>query len=574
MIAQPKRQPLATRRAPSVAVAYQRLMIVMLLFVMVTVALGVQLVRIGYAAITNKGAAIGAADAPPRADIVDRNGEVLARSIDGVSIAIHPSKLLNTPEELAPKLAALMPEHTAAEYQAVLTNPPKAKNGVPLDFIYLHRRALPDLVARVNALGEPAIDYVREPQRLYPQVTLAAHVLGFTDFQGGGVSGMERAFDKRLSDPAQRGTPLVLSLDTRVQEVLESELASAMVKHSADAAAGLVLDVNTGEVIAMASLPVFNPNHLGHPSEDAMRNGVTQLSYELGSTFKPITYANALDTHTVTQLSKRFDATSHLHIGKFEIADDEDANRWLNMPEALVHSSNIVTAQIDELLGQEKIASMFRRLDFDKPPHIELHERSRPIWPDVRTWSRATVMTTGYGYGVSITPLQLASAYAALVNGGLYRPATLLKVDPAHLPPPRRVFSAQTSLTLRKMMRLVVMEGTGRKANVDGMRVGGKTGTAKKHLEGQRGYDARGRVSMFASAFPMDAPRYVVLTMLNNPHGTAETGGAVTAGMVSAPIAGKVIARIGPMLGITPDTTKDIDVSDIAPLLWKPKGER
>ncbi len=538
-------------------------MILMLLFIIATGVVAARLVQLSLTKNGSVGAADLASFTPPRADIVDRNGEVLARTIDAWSIGIHPNKLLNTPETLAPQLARLMPERTEAQYLALL------KSGE--SFFYLRRRALPDLVAQVNALGEPAMDYVREPQRLYPQTTLAAHVLGFTNFDGNGVAGMERALNDRMTDARQRNVPVALSVDARVQGALESELSAGMVKHRALGAGGLVLDAQTGEVLAMASLPVFNPNKSGESSEDSRRNAVTQGVYELGSTFKPLTFANALDTGTVTSLAKRYDATQPLKIGKYTIHDDEPAHRWLNMPEALVHSSNIVTAQIADMMGQQKMAAIFQRLQFDKAPAIELREKGKPIWP--KFWARTTVMTVGFGHGMSVTPLQLAQAYGALTNHGLWQPSTLIKADPAHIAKPLRVFSESTSLTMRKMLRLVVMKGTGRKANVDGMRVGGKTGTAEKHLEGG-GYKKHANVSTFVSVFPMDNPRYVVLTMLDEPHGTTDTGGFTTAGQVSAPIAGKVIARIGPMLGIAPDMAKDIDVSDMLPLLWAPKGER
>ncbi len=579
LIAQPTRVRQAGTRQHGAVVAHQRLMILMLLFIMATVAIAV---RIGWLSIDtarHRTAQVASGYLPPRADLVDRNGEVLARTIDALSIGVHPSRLLNAPEELAPKLATLMPEHTEAEYLTILkAHVVNRKDGKPVDFIYLRRRALPELVQQINALGEPAMDYIREPQRLYPQTTLAGHVLGFTNFDGLGMAGMEHALEPRLTDPAQREKPVALSIDMRVQAALESELSAGLLKHRARGATGIVLDVQTGEVLAMASLPVFNPNKIpvykkpapGEPIDAVWSNSATQNVYELGSTFKPITFANAIDSGVVTSLAKRYDATQPLHVGPFKIHDDEPAHRWLNVPEALVHSSNIVTAQIADQLGKERTAALFQKLNFDKVPAIELHEKGRPIWP--KYWARTTVMTIGYGHGMAVTPLHLATAYAALVNGGIWRPSTLMKIDPAQAPKGTRVFSASTSLTLRKLLRLVVVEGTGGKANIEGMRVGGKTGTAEKASNGS--YDHHSLVSTFVSAFPMDNPRYVVLTMLDEPHGTADTGGYATAGMVSAPIAGKVIARIGPMLGISPDMHKDIDVSDIQPLLWKPRSER
>ena len=560
LVAQPQRTRDAGGRTLAVATAHQRLMLLMILFGCVSIALAGKTIWLGaFASDAQKRIADAAM---MRGDIVDRNGQVLARTIEAWSIGIHPDRLMNPPEVLAPKLAALMPEKSEAEYLAIL------KSGMP--FTYLRRRALPDLVAQVNALGEPAVGYAREPERLYPQTTLAAHVLGYTDLAGHGVTGMERVLNSQLSNPNSRGTPAILSIDARVQATMESELYAAMIDQHAVGAGGIVLDVHTGEIVAMVSLPVFNPNRPeGDKDNSLWRNSMTQSVYELGSTFKPITVANAMDTGVITSLAKRYDATHNLQIGGYTIHDDEPAGRWYNVPEMLAHSSNIVTAQISEQLGKDREASMFRRLHFDARPDIELKERGRPIWPS--EWSRARIMTVGYGHGISVTPLHLASAYAALVNGGIWRPSTLMKIDPAKAPHGTRVFSQATSDKIRQMLRLIVTDGTGRNANVEGMRIGGKTGTAEKAAEG--GYAKHSIVATFAAAFPMESPRYVVIAMLDEPKGSALTRGQRTAAWAVAPTAGRIISRIGPMLGIVPDTNRDIDVSELKPLLWKAKGE-
>ena len=498
---------------------------------------------------------------PPRADIVDRNGEVLARTIDAWSIGVHPAKLLNKPEDLAPKLAALMPERSEAEYLRLL------KSGVR--FTYLRRRAMPELVAAVNALGEPAMAFSREPERLYPQLTLASHVLGYTDMDGHGVTGMERVLDKQLSDPQARKQPISLSIDSRVQAAMESELNSAMVSHQALGATGLVMDVHTGEMLALVSLPVYNPNKIGQSNPEAFRNNVTQSVYELGSTFKPITMAGAMDAGVVNSLSKRYDATAPLQVGKFKIKDDHPLNRWLNVPETLVHSSNIVTARIADEMGQQRMEALFRRVGFYEPPHIELKEKGRPLVPGY--WGRTTTMTTAYGHGIAVTPLQLACAYAALVNGGILRPATLMKVEKGKAMPGKRVFSPQASDNIRQLLRLIVTDGTGKKADVGGMRVGGKTGTAEK--PGAGGYSKHVNVSTFASAFPMDAPRYVVIAMLDSPKGNAESFGLTTAAWTAAPVVAKVIARTGPMLGVFPDPSKEMNLDELRTLIWKAKTD-
>lgn len=539
----------------SLALTYHRLMLMMLVFVGVTAIVAGRLALLQIFTDRSGGAEIGNPLIPPRADIVDRNGVPLARTIEAWSIGVHPRKLIGDPAELAARLQPLMPERSMAELRGILSR--------DASFTYLSRRAMPELVAAVNALGEPGIVFAREPERLYPQTALAGHILGWTDFDGRGVAGIERALEERLTDPASRGTPVALSIDSRVQAVLEAELGAQVTKHSAEGGTGIVLDARSGELIALASFPTFNPNAAGRAGPDAQYNRATMGVYELGSTFKPLTVAAALEAGTITSLGRRYDAGEALRIGRFRISDYRGQNRPLNVPETLVHSSNIATARIAEELGVERLQASFRALGFDRAPELEIAERSRPLWP--RQWSRATLLTSSYGHGVAITPLQLANAYAALVNGGVWRPATLLKRDG---PPPegRRVYSPQTSFRIRQMLRLVALHGSGKNGNAPGFRVGGKTGTAEK-LSGSGGYSRKVNVSTFAAAFPMDDPRYVVIVMLDAPKATPDTFGFTTAGWTAAPVVHRIVSRTGPLLGVIPDETRDIDVSELLPLI-------
>lgn len=543
------------------AVVHQRLMMVMLLLLFACLAVTV---RIGWLGVFSGGAAYAAsAEAgPARADITDRNGVVLARTIDAWSIAVHPDRLLNDPDELAPKLHDLMPERSTQEYREIL--------GSGRTFAYLRRRALPELVSEVNALGEPAMEFLREPERLYPQTNLAAHILGWVNLDGEGVTGMEAVLEQRLTDPARRDEPVALSIDSRVQAAVQSELAAAMRRFRAIGATGIVLDAHSGEVLALTSLPNFNPNDAGRSSPRSRFNQATMGFYELGSTFKPITMAAAIEEGVVTSLARRYDAIEPLEVGRFTISDDHPQRRFLNVPETLVHSSNIVTARIADNLGAERMQEVFRDLRFDESVNFELPVRGAPIWPDY--WARTTVMTAGYGHGIAVSPLHLANAYAALVNGGLYRPVTLMKLGPGEVPAGERVFSRRTSEQMRALLRLIVQEGTGRNADAAGYRVGGKTGTAEKPHGG--GYRENSLVSTFAAAFPMDDPEYVVVIMLDEPKGDAETAGYATAGWTAAPVVSRVVARIGPLLGILPDAHRDIDTSSLQAMLWRPPSER
>lgn len=556
LVVRPARVRTAGVRQQILLTAQQRLMILMLLFM---AAFFLVSVRLLYYALFDTGTGHGSvstAFVPARADIVDRNGVPLARTIDGYSIRVVPEKLLNDPEYLASELHRIFPDMAREDLLAKLTGPRPT---------YIRRRALPDQVAAVNAIGEIGFDFPREKERLYPQLTLAAHVLGFTNADGQGVTGVEGAFENRLTDKATRGEPLALSIDARVQGVLESELGSAVTNLEAVGGAGIILDVHTGEVLAMTSLPTYNPNKLVGGDMAARRNAVTYNLYELGSTFKPLTVGAAIDNGAVTSMAKRYDATKPLAIAGFRIRDSHMMNRWLNVPETLIHSSNIVTAQIGDELGREKMEELFRNLEFDGRPKIELKERAFPLWP--RDWGRVTTMTTSYGHGIAVTPLHLASAYAALVNGGIYRPATVLKLGDKSPPQGRRVFKASTSARMRQLLRLIVSDGTGRRADAPGFRVGGKTGSAEK--PGAGGYRRHSLVSTFAAAFPMDNPRYVVLVMIDEPKGNAFSFGQRTAGYTAAPVVKQVVTRAGPMLGVFPDESRDVDVSELTPLLWK-----
>ena len=554
LAAHPMRVKAPTQRQEALALTYHRLMLMMLVFAGVTSLI---VVRLLYLQVFTDRSVVAAGNPllPARGDLTDRNGISLARTIDAWSIAVHPSKLVGNPRELAMKLAQLMPERSAGEYYSILRS---GKN-----FVYLNRRAVPELVAAVNALGEPAIVFDREPERLYPQTALAAHVLGWTDFDGNGVTGMEKVLNERLSDAESRGAATALSIDSRVQAAMESELGAAMTKHSAEGGTGIVLDVKTGELIALASFPTFNPNAAGQYAPDSQYNRATMGVYELGSVFKPLTVAAALDAGTITALSKRYDAANALAIGRFRISDYKGKNRALSVPEVLVYSSNIGTARIADEMGTERLQASFRRLGFHAAPHVELGERSRPLWPS--EWSRATLLTSSFGHGVAVTPLHLATAYAALVNGGIWRPATLMKVEAGKASPGRRVYTEETSRRLRQMLRLVVLHGSGKKGEAIGYRVGGKTGTAEK--SGSSGYSKKVNVSTFAAAFPMDNPRYVVIAMLDAPKATADTFGYSTAGWTSAPIVSKVVARTGALLGVVPDERRDVDVSELLPLI-------
>ena len=552
----------AAKTDESLRVAHYRLMILMLLFALLTCVVGLRLLYLAAFNAPDRGAVVP--NNGPRGEITDRNGIVLASTIRGISLAVHPQQVIGDRDQLAADLARLFPSRSIDYYRAILHSRRK--------FVYLERGATPAKIRAVRMLGEPAIEEVSEPERFYPQGTMASQVIGYLDLDGKTpVSGMEASLEKQLTRPGASG--VALSIDSRVQAAMESALAIQVTKHMAVGGAGIVLDVNTGEILAMASLPVFNANAPGlipvgtDPLRpDARYNRAISSVYELGSTFKMLTVANALEAGVIPDLSKKYDATAPLQVGKFTIHDDHPQRRWLSVPEILMHSSNIGTARIADELGEARTASFFRKLGFDRPVDLELGARGKPLWPGF--WARTTVMTTAYGHGIAVSQLHLANAYAALVNGGIFRPATLLKHDPRNVPQGRRIISEANSAKMRQMMRLVVTMGTGKAANVPGLRVGGKTGTAEKNLNGR--YIHNSLVTTFASVFPMDAPRYVVIVTMDEPKGIPETFGLRTAAWTAAPAVRSVISRIGPLLGIIPDNQRDVDVSDVMPYIHVP----
>jgi cell division protein FtsI (penicillin-binding protein 3) len=537
------------RKQPTLSVTYQRLMLVMLLFAGITFTIVTRLVWLQVSTDRSASGQVLNTMLPPRADIVDRNGRPLASTIDAWSIAIHPNRLLQRPEDLAAKLAALMPEKSEAEYLKLLKS--------NKSFVYLARRAVPELVAAVNALGEPAIDFSREPERLYPNLGLAAHVLGFTNMDGHGDAGIERAMDARLSDPALRGEPVQLALDARVQQALEAELGAAMGKFSAVGAAGVVMDIKTGEVVAMTSLPTWNPNVPAGSMDQQFMNRATLGVYELGSTFKPFTVAMAMDAGIVKSFGQMYPCPAGLRVGNHTIGDTHPFGRACSVAEIMKESSNVGTAQIAQQVGAERQREFLRKMGFLDKIDIELLERGRTLTPG-NNWGEAATMTVGFGHGIAVTPLHLASGYATLMNGGLWRPTTLLKRGPGNpVPEGKRVFTEETSYKMRALLRLVVTHGTGKKADAPGYRIGGKTGSAEKYANRQL------LVTTFAGVFPIDEPRYVIVAMLDEPKGLPETYGFRTAAWNVGPVVSKVVSRIGPMLGIQPDASREANMSEV-----------
>jgi len=468
-----------------------------------------------------------------RAEILDRNGILIATNLPTVNLYADSAKVQDVPQA-AIKLAEVLPDLDRADTLRRLASGQR--------FIYLRRHLTPAEQMSVNRLGIPGVHFENAERRAYPHGSLFAHIVGATDPDNRGNAGIEKSFDGQLS--AQK--PVKLSLDVRVQHTVRDALAEGIARFQAAAGSAVVMDANTGALLAMVSLPDFDPKALGAASDDARFNRVTLGLYEMGSTFKLFTAAMALDGGTAN-LNSRYDATTPIKMGRFTINDYHAQNRWLSVPEVLIHSSNIGAAKMALDAGTEAQKSFLRKLGLLTPVDLALPEVGTPQFP--RTWRDINTITISYGHGVSVTPVNVVGAIGALVNGGVLYTPTL--IEPDARPEGRQVISQQTSDAMRALMRMIVLEGSGKQADVKGYLVGGKTGSAEK-VSRRGGYMESSLRTSFVSAFPIDAPRYVVLVVLDEPKGTKETYNFATAGWNAAPTAGSIIGRIAPMLGVFP----------------------
>ena len=468
-----------------------------------------------------------------RADIVDRNGEVLATSLPTVSLFAKTSELLDT-QDAAAKLATVLTDLDAEETAERLASP-KA-------FVYLRRNLTPRQEYDVNALGIPGLYFEKGERRVYPHGNLSAHVVGITDIDNQGLSGIEKRFEERLTNDH---SPLHLSLDIRMQTIVHNELATSVDDFKALGGVAVVMDAKTSEVLAMVSLPDFDPNDPPSPTDPSMFNRATKGVYEMGSTFKLFNTAAALDYGTAT-LNSSYDARAPFHFHDAVIHDAHSENRWLDVAEILIHSSNIGAARMAVDLGTNNQRTFLTKVGMTDPLPIELPEVGRPQVPN--PWREINTITIAFGHGLSVTPLHLVTGVSALINGGEYHPPTLLPVNDA--PTGMRIEKPKTANAMRLLMREVVESGTGKYADVPGYEVGGKTGTAEKAVRG--GYAKKSVLSSFIADFPTSDPRYVVLVMIDEPQGTQESHGAITGGWTAAPAVRRIIAAIAPLTGMEP----------------------
>ncbi len=479
-----------------------------------------------------------------RADIVDRHGALLATTLETYSLYADPRKVWD-PVASTEAIISALPELDAEVVEERLTS--------GKSFVWIRRNLTPKERQAVFALGLPELSFQIEPRRVYPRGRLAAHVLGFTDIDMNGTAGAERAFDVALTE--QSNNPKQLSIDMGVQYVLAEELRFGMTKFQASSASGVVMNIKNGEILAMASLPDYDPNQLSSASPQSLLNHASVSVYELGSTFKPITMALARESNVIKD-GETIPVQNKLVIRKKTIHDDHPSYVPLDIWDILAKSSNKGAAILALRAGADKQQELLRGLGLFSRVPIELKESASPLLP--REWQNITTATVSYGHGISVTPLALATALSTLLNGGLYVQPTLLKrqggINSEAIG--RRAIAQDTSQFLRDIMRYVVTDGTGKNARVSGYEVMGKTGTAEKLVNGQ--YDKKRLVTSFVAAFPHSDPTYLVFIVYDEPKPAADTYGFASAGWNAARTAGSVVERIAPILGVrrTMDTPK------------------
>jgi cell division protein FtsI (penicillin-binding protein 3) len=486
--------------------------------------------RAGYA-----GAAQGA-----RADLVDREGRLIATDLTFYGLYVNSNEIWD-PEETRVRLHAALPRLAVARLDRALRSDRRE---------YLLGGLTPQERARINDMGLPGVTFEAEEKRVYPAGATGAHLIGFSDRGGVGLSGVERGFDEAIRNQAQTGQPFALSLDLRVQAALEDELQQAVQRFQAVGGVGIVTDVHTGEVIGLASAPDFDPNNVGAATPQQMKNQAAASVFEPGSVWKVFTLAAGLDSG-VAQMNSTY-AVDSLRIGDRVINDFHAVGGVMTLPEIFIHSSNIGTAKLALQSGPSVMTRYWKKFGLFDPAPIELAESTRPIVP--KKWPDTTLASASFGQSISVTPLQVAAAMGSVLNGGTYVPLTLKRLGPEERPHGQRVISEDTSRKMLDLMRLNVTskEGSGGKADAPGLSVGGKTGSAQKVIGGRYAKDTV--VASFAAVFPTDGPidakRYFVLILLDEPKGMPETYGFRTAGWNASPTAGKVIDRIAPFLGV------------------------
>ena len=502
-----------------------------------------------------------------RLDVTDRNNNLLAVNLPGASLYANPRKVLD-PESAVKKLLMVVPELDSQKILKKLQNNKKS-------FVWIKRDITPQEHEKIYNLGMPGFGFEREQKRIYTYGNLLSHVIGYVGRDLEGLAGLEKYFDKFLTgrqeteDRSDFGNNLQLSIDVRIQNILSEEIDKNIKKFSAKGAAGIVVDPNNGEILALVSKPDFDPHHAGSAKPNQLFNMATQGVYEMGSGMKALTIAVGLDTSS-TSITDAYDLTYMKVSGKV-VKDSHPIKGWHSVPYIFLKSSNIGVGQIMLEIGKSDLQRYLRELGLLDKLNIELPERGRPLFPVFSRWTDLSLITMSYGYALSESPLHFIQAMMPIVNGGILYPVTLLKRNKDKPLIGKRVFKESTSIAMRKLMRLVVTDGTGSKAKVKGYYVGGKTGTAEVAHAGK--YDKNRRISSFFGIIPACDPKYMVYIMYNEPNGIKETYGFAGGGWVGAPTVGAVFKRMASLYGMEKLDENDPRVIELNNIEYKIKNE-
>ncbi len=541
--------------------AKNRLRIAMVLSTAVYVAIGLKMAALAMSApIENINTYTPVKINGDRADIVDRNGEILATNLPGYSLYVQPHEMVD-PKAAAQKLSQIFPDMSEEKLYEWFT-----REGSK--FRWLKDQISPEQKQAVFNLGEPGLQFGKRELRLYPNGPIASHILGGVSFGEKGVNaaeikgqaGIEFASNDFLSNPKNAHRELKLSIDVAVQDALENVLYKGMKANFAKGASAVLMESDTGRIIAMTSLPDFDPNlrpkgviQGNDPSLDSRFDKAALGTYELGSTFKVFTAAQALE-NGVANPSTMLKAGRSVQQNGYTIKDFHFYGEQLSLTDIIVKSSNVGTARLARAMGPEVQKKFLGELGFLEPTSLELAEarRGQPLYP--QRWTNLSAMTISYGHGLAATPLHLATGYATMVNGGFKVNPTLFQDIPDDLTR-SRIISAKTSMQIRDMLRQVVTRGTASFAKTKGYDIGGKTGTAEK-LNPNGGYYVNKNINTFASAFPMSDPKYVLVVVLDEPN--TPDPKKRTAGWTVVPVAKDIVERVAPLLNIRPVYTPDL----------------
>jgi cell division protein FtsI (penicillin-binding protein 3) len=494
-----------------------------------------------------------------RNNIVDRNGIILASTLPTASAYIYPKHFTNSIQSLK-SISRIIDINIDELNERLIKNK---------HFIWLKRHLTPLEQQALHNLGIPGIHFVDDQKRIYPHKNLFSHLVGLVDIDNNGISGLESSFNEHLKDPTK--TDIQTSLDTRIQYIVKQELNNVVKLHDAIGGTAIVMDVNTGELISSVSLPDFNPYDTREISNKKLFNQATLGVYEMGSVLKALTLAIGIDSNEIN-LSDSFDVSTPIKIDTYKIKDYRGGKGGiLSIPEILMYSSNIGVAHIIKEVGITKQKEYFKKLGMLTKINIEVPEKSNPIFPTDRRWKELRSITMSYGHGISMTPIHLIQTFAAIVNNGILRKATIIK-DKNNESSGKQIFKPQTSSLMNKILRLSATKGFAKRANVDQYLVGAKTGTAEKIVNGK--YSKKLNIALCAAAFPINDPKYAIVILVDEPKQNSINHGFATGGMVAAPVVSSIVSKIAPILDLAPIDHNDPKISKALYVDYKPMYKR